>query len=342
MSISAKDKFARVRSKLTPENLARAQAAGRRVAEESAPVAPVELPEFGALQARSSDLLPTKSDSQTTAPELGALQASSCAWQVGRVYEITHGRLKPNPLNPRVFYLPEKINELAASMERQGQTTAATGFVEGDFVVLIEGHTRQKAASQLGWPSLRVEIRPKPADLRKLYEEAHTANDERSNPSPLDDALRWKQLLNDKVYPSQRSLATAIGKDEGDVSRTLALNDMSQSVIQSLAEAPSLHTAWTLRSIAEFWRACGDDETHTLIVEAKHSNLSGREIKKRQEAILAGPSQRPRAAKASVEFRGRKGELKTFEDGRVQLLLKGLSHDEAEEIKKRLTAALAG
>ncbi|MDZ5458076.1 ParB/RepB/Spo0J family partition protein [Azohydromonas lata] len=261
-------------------------------------------------------------------------------WQVGQVYEVPHECLRPNPVNPRIFYTVDAVENMAQSLLDEGQTTAATGYVEDDHVVLIEGQTRQKACQQLNWPTLRVEIRPKPQSVRTLYETARAANEARSNPSNLDEALRWKELLDTGVYPHQRALAEALRLHEGDVSRVLSLAKMPRSILQALAEVPALLYARTLASIRAYWETCGDDKTLELVVRARARGMSFREIDNLRKAAEKGPYKRPHASRMKVSFGAGKGELKTFEDGRIQLLLEGLSDDEARDLQQRLQKAL--
>ncbi|NML18702.1 ParB/RepB/Spo0J family partition protein [Azohydromonas caseinilytica] len=337
--MSLKHKFRPI--KLDPQRVARAEAEGARVSAEDAVPAPSQPP---AVKAEGAPIIATPPADTPAAPPgdagLGTSQTAGPRWEEGRVYEVPHERIRPNPVNPRVFYTAEAIVKMAESLRAEGQTTAATGYVEDDHVVLIEGQTRQRASQQLGWPTLRVEIRPKPESIRTLYETARAANDARTNPSNLDEALRWKELLEQGVYPSQRSLAAALRIHEADVSRVLSLARMPQSILQALAEVPALLAARTLASIRAYWETCGDDRTLELVAQARSRGLGFREIDSLRKAAEKGPSRRPHASRLRISFGGGKGELKTFEDGRIQLLLEGLTAEEAKELQLRLQNVL--
>ena len=338
--MSLKHKFRPI--KLDPQRVARAEAEGARISEADAPAALPEPPASApaAPQPHSAASLARAAPAPAAVEALGTSQAEAPRWREGGVYEVPHDRIRPNPVNPRIFYTAEAVAKMVESLRAEGQTTAATGYVEDDHVVLIEGQTRQKASQQLGWPTLRIEIRPRPESIRSLYEAARAANDARTNPSNLDEALRWKELLEQGVYASQRGLAAALRVNEADVSRVLSLARMPQSILLALAEVPALLHARTLASIRAYWEACGDDRTLELVAQARSRGLGFREIDNLRKAAEKGPSRRPHASRVKVSFGGGKGELKTFEDGRIQLLLEGLDAEEARELQQRLQKAL--
>lgn len=284
----------------------------------------------------SSVLLPTS--------PIGAPQSlMGGTWTVGSVHEVPLERIRPNPVNPRAIYTAAAVEEMAQSLRQNGQRISATGYVEGEYVVLIEGQTRYRGCEAAGLQTLRVEIKERPASVRQLYEEARAVNVERHNQSPLDDALRWTDLLERGVYPDQKTLAAALKVDKGDVSRTLSLARMSSSVMQAVAEVPALHSLRMLSAISRYEELCGsDDETLRLLLEIKSRGLGYREVERRCKEFGREPVKRPRAQKQVVEFRGGRGELKTVEsEGRFELCLTGLKPDDIRHLQEQMHNLLA-
>jgi ParB family chromosome partitioning protein len=190
---------------------------------------------------------------------------------------------------------------------------------------------------------LRVEIRPRPANDRDLYEEARAANVERREQTPLDDAIRWKELLGKKVYPTQAALAKALNLGEDHVSRTLSLASLSSRVIHSVAESPELLTHKMLNALREFWEAQGDEETLELILEITKNGMGYRDVVARRKSAVNGPMRRPRSVRQTLTFKGAMGEIKSFEkDGRLELSLKGLTPESASELTDKLMALFPG
>ncbi|WP_186181793.1 ParB/RepB/Spo0J family partition protein [Burkholderia gladioli] len=276
---------------------------------------------------------------QSKASDLGPSQ-DLARYEVGKLYAVPVGKIKSNPFNPRAVYTQSAVADMAASLASRGQDTAALGFIDDDGqVALIEGETRLRGARAAGLPSLRIEIRPKPASDRELYEAARSANVNRTDQSPLDDAIKWKELLSKKVYPSQVALAKALSLGEDHVSRTLSLAQLPGRVIHTVAEHPDLLSLKMLNAIREFWEVRGEEDTLELILEAAKTGMGYRDVASRRKAASKGPVKRPRSTREQVSFRGAQGEFKSFEEGgRIELKLKGLAPDVAEEITAKILA----
>jgi len=280
--------------------------------------------------------------------DLGASQdrstgPGSTGYSAGMLYDIPVGRLRSNPFNPRAVYTAAAVDDMALSLSEGGQRISATGYLgdAGD-VVLIEGETRLRGARAAGLLTLRVEIKARPASDRELYEEARAANVERREQTPLDDALRWRELIAKKIYPTQTALAKALKLGEDHVSRTLSLANLPTKLIHAVAEAPELLTHKMLNAIREFWEAQGDESALELIREAAKTGMGYRDVVARRKAAAAGPVKRSRASRESIVFQGAKGELKLFEEGgRVEFAVKGLSPESARVLQAKILALFA-
>lgn len=277
-----------------------------------------------------------------SAPASATLGSIQEGYQVGSVYDVPVELIKSNPVNPRALYTTVDIDNMAISLRENGQKISATGFLdEAGKVVLIEGETRLRGARAAGLPTLRVEIKKKPESERELYEEARAANVERRDQTPLDDALKWRELLDRKVYPSQSSLAKALGLGEDDVSRILSLAKLPHRVVLAVADHPALLTLRMLNAIREFCNVKGEQETLELILEASDKGWGYRDVESRRKAAEIGPVSRKRADTESVVYGSAKGEIKTFDDGgRLQLVLKGLTADESKALTETIKEIL--
>ncbi len=269
---------------------------------------------------------------------LSAVVVKTSSYVVGQVYDVPLKRLRANPANARALYAASGLDEICRSMKEQGQTTAASGFVDEDGdVVLIDGHRRLNVSDKLGWSSLRVEIRPVPESEQALYLASRAANVERAEQTPLDDALVWRRLLDRKVFQSQVVLAKTLGLSESEVSRTLALADLPGRLTQALAEHPDMLKLKMLNALREYYQSQGEDKTLVFILEVASESLSYREVEARRKAAEHGPAARPRAEKRTLQFRGATGVIRTFEkDGRLEVSLKGLKPKDASEVLKKL------
>lgn len=275
--------------------------------------------------------------------KLGSSQdrpASNMHYPVGSVHDVPVELVKSNPFNPRAVYTSTAVDAMAESLKTTGQRISATAYVDDQGgITLIEGETRLRGTRTAGLSTLRIEIRPRPSSDRSLYEEARAANVERRDQTPLDDALKWKELLARKIYPTQVALAKALGLSEDYVSRTLALAGLSNRVIHAVAENTELLNHKMLNAIREYWEVLGDESTLELILEVAKNGLGYRDVTSRRKAAEKGPVKRPRATREVLRYRGAKGELKTFEEeGRMEFSLKGLTPELTQELTAKLMA----
>ena len=277
-------------------------------------------------------------------PTTPAVSERRPGYRPGNVYEVPVEEIKSNPFNPRVLYTTSAIDDMGQSLRQHGQKISATGYLDPTGrVVLIEGETRLRGARSAGLATLRIEIKDKPPSDRALYEEARAANVERRDQTPLDDALKWRELLDRKVYETQVSLAQALSLREDDVSRVLALGQLGARIINAVADHPELLTLRMLNAIREFAKVKGEQETLELILEASDKGWGYRDVESRRKAAEAGPVLRKRAATEHLTFGSAKGEIKTFDkDGRLELVLKGLTQEQSESLTESIKALLKG
>lgn len=293
-------------------------------------------------------VVPASSLPVAAAAEVGSIQDAAAGTplfvqgqaRVGFVYDVPLNLITSNPMPPRAVYTVDAVDDMSRELEKDGQITPATGYLnESGGVTIIDGETRFRGARSGGRPSLRIEIREKPDSDRTLYERARAANVERNEQTPLDDALRWRDMLGKGVYSSQAEIARVFGIGEDVVSRTIKLAEMPQKVIHAVAEWPDLVNLRMLGALREFWAVKGDEETLELILEVAKSGLGYRDVMARRKAAEKGPVTRPRSTRETVAFRGAKGEIKSFEkDGRLELVVKGLPDGDLGELIAKIRA----
>lgn len=274
-----------------------------------------------------------------TAPSAFAAIATAAAgagqgYVVGQVYGVPLESIVSNPVNPRAVYTLQAVDDMAVSLREQGQHIAATGFVRDRQVVLIQGETRLRGARLAGLKTLRVEIKSEPATDLALYKSARAANVERREQTALDDAIRWKEMLDKKVFPSQSALAHELGIKGGEstVSRTLSLAALPQRVMTSLAEHPSLLTFQMLNAVREYCEVCGEENTLEYIPQIEKNGWGYRKVAEDAANAKKEPIKRPRGQREPLSFAGGKGEIKTFDGGRrLEVSIKGITDLDAAQ-----------
>lgn len=260
----------------------------------------------------------------------------------GTVVDVPVEELVANPANARRIVSVKALDALVSKLTEHGQLSAALIFYdEKSRPTLIDGHRRVAGAKQLGWTTVRCEVRPQPRSVAELYLHSRSANAQHETQTPLDDALVWTELLEKGVFDSQASLARAVGVQESDVSRTLSLFTLPKTVMLLLVERPHLLTLRMLSAIRGYCQEHGEDAGQKLVIEVDQEGLSARQVEKRKQAVAA-PATRPRADRHAFTWSGVNGEVRRFDkDGRIELTIKRLSPDALQSLEEALLKALA-
>lgn len=110
-----------------------------------------------------------------------------------------------------------------------------------DTYEIVYGHRRHRACLELGLPVLAV---VEPVSEQRLFEDMERENRARKDLSAWEQGAMYARALDQGLYPSNRQLALAIGRDLGDVGKALALARLPQPVIEAFASPLELQFRW--------------------------------------------------------------------------------------------------
>lgn len=267
-------------------------------------------------------------------------------WRPGETHEVALQAIDENPLNARVFYANIEIDEMALSLQKNGQDVPAKGYVDAARVILIDGQKRLRAARAAGLKTLRVEIVRQPETPLEQYFASRRINLERSSQTALDDAIRFRKLLSEGLVESQAALARQVGLSEGAISQILSINQIPQRVLLHMKERPATCGAAMGYQLSQLFsrRALEVHDADKLeqlalevLEEIVESGLSVKQVQALVASRLAGPRARDKSETRSVSFGGAKGTLKVFEKKRqIDFSIKGLSDEKLQELRARL------
>ncbi|WP_114392680.1 ParB/RepB/Spo0J family partition protein [Oleisolibacter albus] len=149
-------------------------------------------------------------------------------------FEAAVDRIHPDPNQARRRFDEEEVRSLAATMADKGQLQpvllADDPERHGHFV-LVAGERRWRAARLLGWDSL-LAIRYE-GDRRVA---ALIENLQRVDLSPIEEARGLRQLMRDEGL-NQVQVAAALGKGKRDISATLSILGLPDTLLDQLAAA---------------------------------------------------------------------------------------------------------
>lgn len=301
------------------------------------------------LSARGNAADSTGSSADATTLPLSATPSSPDALLVGHSYNVPIGWLADSNFNARVYYAVEEIDEIGQSLLRNGQDVPLWGYVDNGKVQVVDGGKRTRAGRSVGFADLRVDIHEKPASFREAYMRSRRMNLQRSAQTCLDDAVRFKQLLDTGEFEGQVPLAKALGISQTTVSLTLSLNRLPEDVLKVMRTAPAKLCQLSFAvEFAKLFEAPGDatdeqiDAANALLREVVQEDHSLARTKSLIQARTSPKRERQTASTIEVQYAGVKGSLKVFRArGQVELAMKGVPLDKIEALEERIKRALA-
>lgn len=149
-----------------------------------------------------------------------------------RYAELDIEQIRPNPLQPRLKFDQESIDELALSIKESGVLQPVIVAPEGGAYKIIVGERRWRAAQKIGLKKIPALVRPMPK-VQQL-ETSLVENLQREDLNPLEIALAYQKLIQDLNY-TQQEIAEKVGKDRTSVANYLRLLKLPKKIQDNLA-----------------------------------------------------------------------------------------------------------
>ena len=153
------------------------------------------------------------------------------------VQEVDIDLISPNPSQPRSFFDPESLTELAASIREHGVIQPLiVSRPEGDSGApyqLIAGERRLLASREAGLNQVPVIIRE--SSPQSLLELALVENLQREDLGPVEEALAFRRLRDD-FSMTQEAIAARVGRSRPAIANSLRLLSLPGEIQASLAK----------------------------------------------------------------------------------------------------------
>ncbi|MFA6131170.1 MAG: ParB/RepB/Spo0J family partition protein [Patescibacteria group bacterium] len=168
---------------------------------------------------------------QKIAPEPGS-DASVVAQKA--ILEISPDAIIENPHQPRRYFEPEELKNLADSIKEHGilQPLVVTMLPDGTYE-LIAGERRLRAARSIHLPTVPVIVR-NATDQQKL-ELALIENIQRQNLDAVEEAHAYQSLI-DLFSLSHDEIGMRVGKSRSYVSNTVRLLELEPEILDALMQ----------------------------------------------------------------------------------------------------------
>ncbi len=158
--------------------------------------------------------------------------------------ELPPDRIRRNPDNPRLFFRPDEMDTLMASIRRYGIQVPISVYEEGAHYVLIDGERRWRAARKLNIRTIPaiVQPRPTPLDNLLLMFNIHALREQWDYLTIADKLPSVIALFRDKKgkEPTEEELSEITGLTRGQIRRCKLLVDLPKKYKTMLQEELSL------------------------------------------------------------------------------------------------------
>ena len=150
-----------------------------------------------------------------------------------KIWQIPIAKIVSNTQQPRVFFDPQKIQDMVASIRTYGilQPLVVTPRADGLYEI-IAGERRFRAARELGLKTVHTILR-ETKEMEKL-ELALIENLQREDLDPIERASAYRKLM-DEFGLTQEETAKRLGKPRSAIANTLRILDLPVEVQRAVA-----------------------------------------------------------------------------------------------------------
>ena len=179
----------------------------------------------------------SQSAARTATPQATEVKAPQSAGEEQKENKASEtlslDKIKPNENQPRINFKKEELEELAASIKKDGLLQPILVRPKGDHYEIIAGERRYRASKLAGLTEVPVRI--KEADDEETLELALIENIQRSDLNPIEEAYAYKRLM-DKKKLNQSQLAQMVSKGRSTIANAVRLLDLPEEAQKLLYE----------------------------------------------------------------------------------------------------------
>lgn len=150
-----------------------------------------------------------------------------------QVLHLDPQAIEHNPKQPRTVFHEEGLEELAASIRRDGVQAPVLVRKVGDTYQLVSGERRVRAAIMAGLTTIPALCRDVPDEA--LLKLGLIENIQREDLNPIELARAYQALMQECNY-TQEQLADEVGKNRATVANTLRLLNLPAEVQRHVSE----------------------------------------------------------------------------------------------------------
>lgn len=163
-----------------------------------------------------------------------AVPAAASLPSEGGITQIPIEKIRPNHLQPRRYFEPAALSELASSIKQHGlaQPVVVSYDLATRSYELIAGERRWRASQLAGMAEIDAVIRV-PRDEKHRMALTLIENLQRADLNPIEVALGYLRLMKEFGI-NQTALAEEVGKSKAAISNTLRLLELPEEIQKAL------------------------------------------------------------------------------------------------------------
>jgi len=197
--------------------------------------------------------------------------------------------IKDNPFQPRREIKKESLQELAESIESEGQLQPIVVQKYKNKYILIAGHRRLYAHKLINKETIWASIIDTPYSDSKennqlLFRLATIENVQRDQLFPLELALACQEAINKGLYKTRDELSNVINKSKSYLAKVMAILKLSPKIINDLSENKSVKDIEALYELQKIKNIKKQEELYFLLKNKKVTREDIRtEVKKQSK-----------------------------------------------------------
>jgi ParB family chromosome partitioning protein len=222
-------------------------------------------------------------------------------------------KLRPNPSQPRTYFEPGSLQDLAASIREHGiiQPIIAEDAGDGTYII-VAGERRTRAAALAGLSDVPVIIRAFTDEQR--MEISLIENIQRTDLNPIEEATAYRHLM-EVTGLSQEEVAAKVGKNRSTVTNALRLLKLPP-LMQKNLEIGQLSPGHARALLSVSDPTCQEKLFQKILV----SGISVREAEKFAAACNRGSEEASKDPAKTKSFSKRPPELSAIEEKFIEIL----------------------
>lgn len=165
---------------------------------------------------------------QAATPQAVATQPNT------RVQDIPVDKIAPNPFQPRKFFEPAALKELADSIREHGVIQPIVVTVAPNGYEIVVGERRFRASVMAGMKFVPAIVKESMGDQTKL-EVALIENIQRHELNPIEEAIAYDRLLK-SFGMTQEQIAKKLGKARPTITNTLRLLNLPAEIQRAIID----------------------------------------------------------------------------------------------------------